>query len=245
MDHRERLNDSEESLRIAMEGQQAKLWTALPGLVAAVDLVKQTLSVQPSIQGELRAPDGSITYVNLPLLVDVPVVWPRAGGFAITFPVKVGDEVLVVFSARCIDTWWQSGGVGAPAEPRMHDLSDGFAVLAPTSQPKVLANVQTDGMELRTESRSTYLRLTDGVIYIKGNIVQEGNLLRTGTSTTTGLIMGHSGITVDNAVAVAPTSLTGDIVHTGGHITSLGKIIDGGHTHSGVQPGSGSTGIPN
>ena len=33
------------------------------------------------------------------------------------------------------DSWWQSGGIGVPIESRMHDLSDGFAILAPTSQP--------------------------------------------------------------------------------------------------------------
>lgn len=236
MDNRERIDDPEESLRMAIEGVQAKIWTALPGIVAAVNLGKQTVSVQPAIQGQTSAPDGSATNVNLPLLVDVPICWPRAGGFAVTFPVKVGDEVLVVFAARCIDSWWQSGGVGAQAEGRMHDLSDGFAILAPTSQPKVLSNVQTDGVEMRNEARDTYIKLTDGTIYIKGNIVHEGHTNQTGNVTQLGSLAVNGGTGV---------TMTGTITHTGGTISSNGKNIGSTHTHGGVQTGGGNTAGPN
>lgn len=248
MDRRERLDDDEESLRMAMEGQQAKIWTALPGIVTAVDLDKQTVSVQPAVQGQTTNEAGDVSNVNLPLLVDVPICWPRAGGFAITFPVAAGDEVLVVFASRCIDSWWQSGGVGAQAEVRMHDLSDGFAILAPTSQAKKLSDVQTDGVEMRTESRSTFIRLTEGTIFIKGDIVHEGNntqtgnMERTGTSTTTGKITGQGGMQVSGGTGV---TMSGNLTHTGGTITSEGKNIGSTHTHSGVQTGGGNTGGPN
>lgn len=248
MDRRERLDDDEESLRMAMEGQQAKIWTAIPGIVTAVDLDKQTVSVQPAVQGQTTNEAGDVSNVNLPLLVDVPICWPRAGGFAITFPVAAGDEVLVVFASRCIDSWWQSGGVGAQAEVRMHDLSDGFAVLAPTSQAKKLSNVQSDGVEMRTESRSTFIRLTEGSIFIKGNIVHEGNntqtgnMQRTGTSTTTGKITGQGGMQVSGGTGV---TMSGNLTHTGGTITSEGKNIGSTHTHSGVTVGGGNTGGPN
>lgn len=248
MDRRERLDDDEESLRMAMEGQQAKIWTALPGIVTAVDLDAQTVSVQPAVQGQTTNEAGDVSNVNLPLLVDVPICWPRAGGFAITFPVAAGDEVLVVFSSRCIDSWWQSGGVGAQAEMRMHDLSDGFAILAPTSQAKKLSDVQSDGVEMRTESRSTFIRLTEGTIFIKGDIVHEGNntqtgnLQRTGTSTTTGKITGQGGMQVSGGTGV---TMSGNLTHTAGTITSEGKNIGSTHTHSGVQTGGGNTGGPN
>ena len=248
MDRRERLDDPEESMRMALEDFQSQIWTALPGVVSVVDLDKQTVSVQPSIQGSVSSADGSSQSVNLPLLVDVPICWPRAGGFAVTFPVKAGDEVLVVFASRCIDSWWQSGGVGAQAEVRMHDLSDGFAILAPTSQPKVLSDVQTDGVEMRNEARDTYIKLTDGTIYIKGNIVHEGNtqqtgnLNRAGTSTTTGKITGQGGMQVSGGSGV---DMSGNITHNSGTITSNGKNIGSTHTHGGVQTGGGNTAGPN
>lgn len=244
MDRAEHLDDLEESLRLAIEGAQARLWTALPGIVVAVDLAKQTVSVQPAIYGEVTATNGTVSRVSLPVLVDVPVVWPRAGGFALTLPVAVGDEVLVVFSARCIDAWWQHGGSGPSLEPRMHDLSDGFALLAPTSQPKVLANVQADGIELRNEARTKYIKLTNTRIYIKGDIVHEGNLTQTGTQQVSGLVSANGGLAVQGGTGNSVT-ITGNVSHSSGTITSNSKNIGSTHTHSGVQSGPSNTGAPN
>jgi hypothetical protein len=233
MNRDERLDDPQESLRLALESSQAQIWTATPGVVSGVDLAAQTVSVQPSIQGTVTGSDGSTQNVNLPVLVDVPIVWPKAGGFCLTFPIAVGDEVLVVFGARCIDSWWQSGGVGAPAEARMHDLSDGFAILAPTSQPKKISGVSSTSVQLRDNAGSTFVEITPG-----GKV----------------RVIGASGIDVEaptvNITAsaeikmVAPTiTMNGQVTQTSGSFM-VGGITFGSHKHTGVQPGSGSTGSP-
>ena len=41
------------------------------------------------------------------------------------------------------------------------------------------------------------------------------------------------------------TAITGNIAHSGGSITSLGKKIDGTHTHGGVAAGGDNTAVPN
>ena len=41
------------------------------------------------------------------------------------------------------------------------------------------------------------------------------------------------------------TTITGNIAHSGGSITSLGKKIDGEHTHGGVAAGGDNTAVPN
>ena len=252
MDRRERIDDPEESLRMALDSYAAQLWTALPGVVTAVDLGKQTVSVQPAIQGSVSNPDGSVQNVNLPVLVDVPLTWPKAGGFALTFPVKAGDEVLVVFSARCIDLWWQSGGVGVQAEARMHDLSDGFAILAPTSQAKKYSGVSTANVQLRDEAGTTYVEITpDGKARVVGASqvdisaptinIQGGSVMNLGAPT----INLSGNVNYTGAGGTGTFALAGNLNHTGGSITSLGKKIDGSHTHSGVQAGSGNSGTPN
>ncbi len=252
MNREERLNDPEESLRLALESQQAQIWTALPGIVSGVDLSKQTVSVQPSVQGSVSDSSGNITNVNLPVLVDVPIVWPRAGGFALTFPIKAGDEVLVVFSSRCIDAWWQSGGVGQAAEVRMHDLSDGFAILAPTSQPKKLNGVSNANVQLRDEAGTTFLEITpDG----KARLVAASQIdveaptinLNGGTvlNMTAPTINLNGNINTAGSGGTGTFNLAGNLVHTGGSITSLGKKIDGTHTHGGVRTGGGNTSVPN
>jgi len=224
MDRRERLDDPEESLRMALESYASQLWTALPASVVSVNLTAQTVSVQPTIQGSVADPAGNVRLVNLPVLVDVPLVWPKAGGFALTFPVAAGDEVLVVFSCRCIDSWWQSGGIGAPAEARMHDLSDGFAILAPTSQPKKLSNVSSTNVQLRNYAGDTLVEITpDG----KANI--------TGAS--------EINLTAPVINLTGTMNLNGQLTQSGGSMT-IGGVTFGTHKHTGVQTGGGTSGGP-
>lgn len=181
MDRRELFDDPQEAIRSALARDRAGLWTAVPGIVTESDLARQVLTVQPAIQARVTLPGGAVRLATLPLLLDVPVCWPRAGGFAVTLPVAPGDEVLVVFASRCIDSWWQSGGVQAPAEYRMHDLSDGFAILAPTSQPRVLADVNPEALELRNDSGTVKLALSNDGIAITGQLTIDGIVFQTHT----------------------------------------------------------------
>ena len=233
MNREERLDDPEESLRLALENAQANIWTAMPGIVTAVNLSAQTVSVQPAIQGVVTSPDGSTQATNLPQLVDVPIVWPRAGGFALTFPIAAGDEVLVVFGSRCIDSWWQQGGVGAQAEARMHDLSDGFAILAPTSQPKKFANVSSANVQLRDTAGTTFVEITPGG---KARVIG---------ATAIDIAAPTINMNASGAVNItAPTiAMNGQVTQASGSF-SIGGITFGSHKHTGVQPGSGTSGGP-
>lgn len=177
------LNDAEQAMRLVLDGRQSTMWTAMPCIVTEVDLEKMTLSAQPSIQGVIELENGSTQNVNLPLLVDVPIVFPSAGGFTMTFPIAADDEVLVVFASRCIDAWWQSGGIGRPMEARMHDLSDGFAIPGPRSQPRVLENISATAVQLRNDAGTAYLEIgADGKVKIVSTeVTVQGNLKVTGT----------------------------------------------------------------
>jgi len=167
IDRNDRIEDQEELQRTIFETLQTGLWTTLPGIIDSVNLEAQTCSVVPAIRAKVKDSAGNITDVELPLLVDVPIIFSRAGGFALTFPVAIGDECLVIFASRCIDAWWQSGGVQNQAELRMHDLSDGFCMLAPTSQPKKLSNVSAVNVQLRNEAGDTYIEITpDGKVKV-------------------------------------------------------------------------------
>ena len=226
MDRREQFDDPEESLRMAIDGAMSQMQTAMPATVTAVNIAAQTVSCQPSIKGTQTAKDGSTSQVSLPMLVDVPICWPKAGGFAVTLPVEIGDEVLVVFASRCIDGWWQSGGEQKAVEDRMHDLSDGFAIFAPTSQSKKLANVQTDGIEIRNEARTTYFKVTEtdiyakcGTMYLDGILNHTGDTTQTGSQTSSGIITG-----------------TTNVIGAGVSLST--------HVHSGVTIGIGNTGQP-
>lgn len=190
------INDAEVAVLTALDGRQSQIWTCLPAIVSSVDFSAMTIECQPSIQGMITLPNESMIPVNLPLLVDCPIVFPSAGGFTLTLPIAVGDEVLVIFSSRCIDAWWQQGGVQPPAELRMHDLSDGFAILGPKSQPNVISNISSTNAQLRNNAGDLYIEITqDGKINLKttagvnihGDVVITGELTVSGDiETTTG-----------------------------------------------------------
>lgn len=116
MERSERLNDPVEAQRLAQEGQQAQIWTALPGIVTAFAPVAMTVSVQPAVMGSVKDESGRVQNQAMPLLVDVPVVFPCGGGFSLTYPIRPGDEALVVFASRCIDGWWQGGEIVPPPD---------------------------------------------------------------------------------------------------------------------------------
>lgn len=183
---KERLNDEQESLRTALEGMQSKLWTSLPAIIVSVNYAAQTLSAQPSIMGIVEDANGKISNVKLPLLVDVPFQSFGGAGFIVTMPNLEGSECLITFSSRCIDGWWQSGGVQPQAEQRMHDLSDGFATLGFNSQARVIPSYSTTAVEVRTFDGATKIGLTAGTVTITA-----AHTIMTGDLTVTGDVKGN------------------------------------------------------
>lgn len=176
MRREEYLGNAGEQQYFNNESLQARLWTALPGIITAVDYIKFTVSVQPAIMGKTEDAEGVQTDVQLPMLVDVPVLFPNGGGWHLTCPIQVNDECLVVFASRCIDAWWQNGGVQKPMELRMNDLSDGFCILAPYSQPmasEVTGGFSNNSIIIRDDKKENYLEyVTGGDV----NVLHQANL---------------------------------------------------------------------
>lgn len=141
---------------------------SMPGIIQSFDHDAVTAVVQPAIKGVEQDESGADVSVNIPLLVDVPVVFPRGGGCTLTFPVKAGDECLVIFADRCIDFWWQSGGIQEPVDERMHDLSDAFCIVGPQSQAKKIGGISTSAVELRSDDGGTKLSLNPASGAING-----------------------------------------------------------------------------
>lgn len=192
-----------------------QLRVAMPGIIQSFDPDAVTAVVQPAIRYVERDNDGNKSTKDYPLLVDVPVIFPRGGGCTLTFPVKEGDECLVIFADRCIDFWWQSGGIQEPVDGRMHDLSDAFCIVGPQSQAKKIGGISTTAAQLRTDDGSAIIELAAG---------------------------GAVTITSPQITINGPLQVNGEITSTGDQLA--GGISQIGHTHGGVEPGGGSTGAP-
>lgn len=200
MDPKLRLRDLSTTLNTQAIGNQSKIWTALPGIIQSFDPAKMTCEIQPAIQGVLSDPkSGKASNTNLPLLVDCPVVFPSGGGVTLTVPIAAGDECLVIFASRCIDAWWQQGGVQPPMVYRMHDLSDGFCLPGIRSLAKPLSGISTSTAQLRSDDGATYIELDPAAQ--KVNIVASGGFFLNGVRFDTHK---HGGVSAGSAQTQGP-----------------------------------------
>ncbi|HBY4198592.1 TPA: phage baseplate protein [Klebsiella pneumoniae] len=233
----------QETLERVKDKSVANARTALPGVILSFDPDTVTCSVALCSKSSKPVPYEDISKtesMDFPMLVDLPVVFPRGGGVTLTFPLAEGDECLVVFSDRCIDFWWQNGGVQELVDWRSHDLSDAFVIPGPQSQAKKISGISTTAAQLRTDDGSAFIELAAGggitatttgnatinapEIVLNGNVTINGNLSQG---------MGEGGGT---ATMKGPVTVTNDV-------TAGGKSLMT-HTHGGVEHGNDSTGEP-
>lgn len=137
-------------------------------LIARVEAVNaKTIDVQPVIQ---RVVDG--VAVDLPLFPGVPPVFLQGGSSYDAHPIAAGDYCLLLINERCFDRWYAGDDGVPPLEPRMHDYSDGFALVGvnPASMAKTIP--------------TTIERMGDSTV--TGAWVHAGSYALTGPLTVTG-----------------------------------------------------------
>lgn len=245
MNRIERSGDTEETLRTGMESHQAGIWTALPGIIVSFDPEAWTCKVQPAISGVARDETGARSELRLPVLVDCPVVFPSGGGCTLTFPLEAGDECLVTFASRCIDSWWQLGGVQGQAEMRMHDLSDGFVIPGPRSQPRTFP-VSTTAAQLRSDDGAAFVEINPSSHKIKAQTSGDIEATAAGQITMTAPVVAINApsIVLNGQVTQGKGSNGGsmqlqgpvDVVHD---VTAGGKsLINHQHDVKNVQGGT-------
>jgi hypothetical protein len=112
------------------EYNMTNVHTSFPGKVVSYDQKTRRADIQPSLKR--RLPDGS--FVDFPIIPDVPVQFPSTSEYTIHFPLKKDDEVDVRVCERSTDVWRDSGDKGIEdPDPRRFSLQDCHAV--PGLQP--------------------------------------------------------------------------------------------------------------
>ena len=161
----------------------------IPCIIQSYNSANNTVECQPAVRERIINEDGTIQYVQLPLLINVPVVFPGSANFDIKFPLSKNDECLVFFSDLSIDNFWQKGSVQNPVEVRRHDLSDGMAIPCMMSVPrqkvKPKASIVVDGNGEIT-FKGKFGSFTGTQIYRSINTHVHEYATATGTSTTSG-----------------------------------------------------------
>lgn len=150
---------------------------ALPARVETYDAAKQKVSVLPLIQGWRKDKDtGAKVSVTLPVVSGVPVVFPGAGGFRLTFPVAVGDTVALVFSDYSLDLWLKDGGLVDPRDTRVHHITDAIAIPGLRDFGHPLTSAPTDSMSLGKDGGPT-IELKASSVHLGGADASQGVIL--------------------------------------------------------------------
>jgi hypothetical protein len=122
------MNSPADILRDCIESCLREVHTAMPGIVVSYDASTNKAKIQPALNKRYI-----VDPKPLPALEDVPVMFMGGSSFNVTFPVKAGDYVLLIFMERSIDLWKSVGGQITPDDRRMFHLSDAIAI--PGLQP--------------------------------------------------------------------------------------------------------------
>lgn len=221
-----------ETLKTERQTSSDQIRVALPGIIQSFDPDTVTAIVQPAVKFVQQDADGSTSTHNYPLLTHVPIIFPRGGGCTLTFPVQAGDECLLIFGDRCIDFWWQNGGIQEPVDQRQHDLSDGFAIVGPQSQARKISGISMSGAQLRSDDGAAFVEVATGhditvttpgkltatatggaeitapEIVLNGNVTINGNLSQ-GMGDGGGTATMQGPITVTNDVTAGGKSVMG------------------------------------
>ena len=152
-----------ESIRVAL----LETHTALPARVESFDAATQTATVVPELRRLAVHEDGEEQEISIAPIELVPVMFPRAGGMAITFPVEVGDKCLLVFGERDISGWLQTGEEGVPPAVRKHEYSDAVAILGLWPRPSALSPAPSStSLEIRTDDGATTIAVSSSGVTV-------------------------------------------------------------------------------
>ena len=127
-----------EVIRGALESHTASMHTITVGRVDSYDALTQTANVQPVMQRAFNV-EGNTEFEKLPLIFNVPVIWPRAGGAFIHLPLAKDDHVVLGFTDTDIAPWRTTGSESEPDDLRRHSLSNAIAFAGITHATGVLS----------------------------------------------------------------------------------------------------------
>lgn len=137
---------------------------AMPGIIEQFNPSTQTATVKPCINDRIINKDGKTEWIELPLIMDVPVQISQCKEFAITLPIQPGDFCILIIQDKCIDSFIQSGTDSIQAEIRHHDLSDAIAIVGLSPSNAVIDNYDPDNLCIRHKKKSINITVSNNNI---------------------------------------------------------------------------------
>lgn len=192
------------------------------GKITAFYPATNTVDVQILFQRVMK--NGGVS--SYPKLQGCPVITMQGGGAALQLPIAAGDQCLVLFSDRNLDNWYLNGNEQPPIDGRLHDLSDGIALVGmnwksddtiPTASTTEARLILSDGTtKVGLESgKITVQNASENLLTVLGNLTTAVSDLITvlNSLTTTGSATTQT-ISAATVAALVPVSTELTAVHT-------------------------------
>lgn len=171
------LNSYDALMQIIKDDIFINLNVCLPATVKKYNSSNNTADLQPSIQAVM----SDNTFVDLPLLLKVPVLELGGKGLSVKIPLEAGDTGIVIFCDRDITLFKQEKKNTQPNTLRQHDLSDGIFI------PMRFGNSGSSNISIESADGNTKLEITSNGINVKGNITVDGEITATDVKTDTNI----------------------------------------------------------
>lgn len=198
--------------------------TCLWGTVLTYSQTSQTVDVQIIPRRIYSDGNGNRQTERPAPLLGLPVVFPGSGAYSITWPLQVGDWVLIVFTEQALDASLRDGLSDTdPLDERRFALSDGIAIpgLRANTAPIPAAGVDTSAMVISAAA----IKLGDSSasdFTIKGTTYRsaEDTLLTAIGAAFTALTDSPAQVTAATTVNTAITTFK-----TGTYLSSKVKVV--------------------
>ncbi len=233
-----------ESMEFVLQQFRKTIYTALPATIESYNTKTKRAKLVPAIKSISTDNKSSL----LPVLVNVPVIFPASGAFTMHFPLAAGDAVLVVFSQRGIQNFKQDYQRSNPTNENVLDYDSpiaiaGFGAISFTPAETNSASLQTnDGKNAVIIGESEVsLKLDNNSVTVSSSDIK----LSVGSATATLT----SSLFSSSVPIAAPdfTSSTGSAATFSQGITTTQNVVAGTislRTHIHPDPVSGNTGVP-
>lgn len=116
--------------------------------IQSFDAVKQTVQCTINYKQthwELSQDNRTLVAKNLDYapLLDCPLMVLGGGPCRITFPIKKGDQCILLFNDRDIENWFQGSSASPNATASVHAFSDAIALIGPNNLSSLIQNYDT------------------------------------------------------------------------------------------------------
>ena len=130
---------------------------------------------------------NGITNDGLQITSEYPPIYPRIMFIGtvdngMDYKVQLGDEVLVFFCDRELESWWNTGEISQLNSFRTHHMTDCIAIAGIRSMP--LTTITNDNLNIYSKNGIINF---EGNVVINGDVTINGNIEITGDATIGGI----------------------------------------------------------